>query len=977
MNLPVSVEELSKEHILDLCHSFVAYDDFFDTFLFVHLSVREYLETRPEFASIQCHKLAAESCLIQLIGCADSTTTREFLREEYAFDVSSKAVSISRQTGLNLCHYSSIFCMEHCAFVGEKDRQNHDRFQKIFRFFLSQDIATDYLNTSFKIKMMFEERPKIRPFLIACEFSFCEIIRENLESSEISNKDWRETWKTVCHVCHGDKDDVLKMLLMSRGHHNVPSNFVEDLAKVVKAETFLWVLQHIPDVNLTADLVYSASRTTHNVLVLFDHFDASEWSAKTLVAAAGSLSEKSFRTLLIKCDDIEVNDAMLITAVGGKNYGVVEFLVKKCGLKFTGTMLEDCVADWTSDMIRNILQHGHHTISTLSMQNAALNADSNVLQLLHGLGGTISKSVLAIVAGFGNAQRLQTLLDYGHAVSKTLLLMGVCNQNHAGPVIDLLLTKADHGMISEQSQAMLKRAAATSHFGGGLDLRQLKRKLRCETVSEDIWVAAILNKFSHSNFEYLLTDCFDSFSRSTEVMEVMMEEVTSKRLMQLLLNGLGHFMVTEHILKAVAANRAHGDDLMMPLLKRCPDFHIPACVWDKAISNKMYGLEILSSLEGHVGRIDITEDLLMKAALRGSAPVMRHLLKCSGETQITERVVAASLANESRWPDEGKRTTMVQLLLEQVVDFPISDQLLEKAACNGGFEAFQFLWTLISEPRVHISLVQAASKNCHDSGLLILRFLLERAEDIELDEKTIEVMLKIIDCEETLEDYADRKIRLKLTHRVLVKAVSDSSISEPQIRLLLKHAEADADTHAEDFLQTAAASGLLERLVTLSDHYGMDEVPSKWTDIANLHWATAWEAWYFRDHSYSRPEDEYCDPDMDLPLVKYLLARNIPCDLPDGDGKTPLALAAEAGNELIVKALLDAGADPDGRDFSNRSPIFHAASSGHYEIVMLLLGKGVEIDLVDVKGVTMAESAKRRAHMKIYRLLQGYKKEKL
>lgn len=88
-----------------------------------------------------------------------------------------------------------------------------------------------------------------------------------------------------------------------------------------------------------------------------------------------------------------------------------------------------------------------------------------------------------------------------------------------------------------------------------------------------------------------------------------------------------------------------------------------------------------------------------------------------------------------------------------------------------------------------------------------------------------------------------------------------------------------------------------------------------------------------------------------------------------------MALAAKAGNELIVKALLDAGADPDSRDRKGRSPLFNAASGGHYGIAITLLEKGVATDIVDSDGKGIAERARRRAHMRVFRLLTAYNKE--
>ena len=87
-----------------------------------------------------------------------------------------------------------------------------------------------------------------------------------------------------------------------------------------------------------------------------------------------------------------------------------------------------------------------------------------------------------------------------------------------------------------------------------------------------------------------------------------------------------------------------------------------------------------------------------------------------------------------------------------------------------------------------------------------------------------------------------------------------------------------------------------------------------------------------------------------------------------------MALAAERGNELIFKALLDAGANPRSKNQFGRTPLFGAATGGHYNIVEMQLGMGVEADLEDEDGNTPADEAKNYAHMRIFRLLEKHNK---
>lgn len=56
-------EVLTKDDLLELCFNFISHDQESDSFRFVHLSVREFLETKEGFERGSCHRTAAIFCL--------------------------------------------------------------------------------------------------------------------------------------------------------------------------------------------------------------------------------------------------------------------------------------------------------------------------------------------------------------------------------------------------------------------------------------------------------------------------------------------------------------------------------------------------------------------------------------------------------------------------------------------------------------------------------------------------------------------------------------------------------------------------------------------------------------------------------------------------------------------------------------------------------------------------------------------------
>lgn len=186
---------LTREELLDLCCSFVAYDTGRDRFEFAHPSVREFLEGLPDYARTSSHAAAAECCLVYMIGRAESLKARNFLSERYSFsetnDRSIRDSFYSHGFGV----YAARYGMLHCSAA--KSARNCEPLQPVLETFLMDDSGwqsplswwmkqkvPDALRSNSLLDSLTGQSNSLhRAFVVACTFGFSEIVAHHLYSS--------------------------------------------------------------------------------------------------------------------------------------------------------------------------------------------------------------------------------------------------------------------------------------------------------------------------------------------------------------------------------------------------------------------------------------------------------------------------------------------------------------------------------------------------------------------------------------------------------------------------------------------------------------------------------------------------------------------------------------------------------------------------------------------------------------------------
>jgi cytohesin len=86
--------------------------------------------------------------------------------------------------------------------------------------------------------------------------------------------------------------------------------------------------------------------------------------------------------------------------------------------------------------------------------------------------------------------------------------------------------------------------------------------------------------------------------------------------------------------------------------------------------------------------------------------------------------------------------------------------------------------------------------------------------------------------------------------------------------------------------------------------------------------------------------------------VRFLLDKGIPVDIPTKSGVTALMTAANMGNYILTKLLVDKGANVNAELHSSDSvtPLHLSCSNGNKEVVQLLIESGADINARTRKG---------------------------
>ena len=1004
IELDVPSKNTTKEIILGLCRNLVIHDEDLDTFRFAHLSVREFLEKKPEFSLVSCNIMATEGCLLQIFNSADCLKGTPALKESITSALEDDSGLSMQSAAGQFLAYAIEFWAIHCRVAGQSARSGGSKLGQRFRYFMSGE---PWENSIFDIwvfwtssglcssknlrredwvikKEDFHYLHKLlcssanfplRRFWVATFYEFIELVEDFLQKGKLDRERQEQalplamfsrqsevyeilvanvelTWRSLYHAMRWLDYERFSNLL-AKNSCILTDNGMEDALIWLRDEK-KWALL----METCPDLIVTQS---------------------TLKLAANVLTLNMFKIIFARSAGQSVQEkGLVISDLGVSNLERVE--KAKFLLDHDASITSEDLA-WAADVhapsaiMEHLLTHGGASQITANvMQIAAKNPHSEMLELLLLHGGEVTQELLlyATAASVLGRDTLNLLFRHGCQVSSEVLRKaaqteeglcfmmeradeGIISQEityllHVGiqrgfktETIAQLLSRADDLVTSETMGDLLHIAINAPHQHASDLASVLLPRTNCPSVSEASFLKVINNPHCASELMSLLLDHAEENALTEDVVIYGMTSLNLD-IASLLLARFDTKSIANDLLEAAVQNEHHGLGLFRMILQTTKPTEYPRIAFIQA--TQIQGQEIIQALEEYFGPTPMTsEDIL--GYIRDEAWA-DFLLPWMTPQLINEKILITVFAN---WISMHTYT-----VVERSLHLPITSSILEAAAQAGNSHCFMFLWNLAHVVNVPKSLVQIAAQSCP----AIFEFLLDESSTDECGEEVLQSLLsgkgkakKLLQC------LLDKKIRLDVTPNVIKKAsAAPLLLRAGTVELLLQQNQDLVIT--DDMLRMAACSGDEETLRTLHRYSGKETLSQRWLDIAALYEAV----------KYRKVE-----------RIQELLKSGLHPDQIGFDGHTALYEAATSPitkNVHVMRILLSAGAKPDPVVNQN-TPLHHLTrESDLWEVrdkIKILVEAGASLDVKDENGRTPAMVARLGGKLREARYLERCEKE--
>lgn len=982
-NLDISAEEITKEHLLELCRNLVIYDEGLNVFRFAHLSVREFLEEKPEFHPNHCHTLATDGCLLQIIASSQCST-------QYLWQIDERLIWLRDKTNSNPESASTVFLayanaewMDHCRFIPEsiwsedtglgclvraflvEDRGVSSALVEWVQWYCSRVLEQDAPEASWQLQALLVTHESFlsRTFLIAIHCGLSELVAARVQDRVFSDKERSRGLNLAAMGKHHKIIDIL----VSDGQLELTESMLFYAVQDADTERLAWLLDKGRNVTPTKRIVTVVSEDQSGKLTacLLKEYPNLEITEQMLKDVALHASPKTFSLLLAQAPDDCATESVLYELLRWEHQEKVVLVLDRFGdhcittnllqaasffhriaiLKIflnrggssiiSTSVIESAAGDfWSIDSLQLFFDYGGRLQITANMIRRATCCIEN-LQFMLDHGGKIPPGILKQQVSWVQSDVLKVLLEQGAKVDGHTLRMALKNRGKS-TFWATLLDHIDKAFLTEEMPGLLVDAACSSLVRPDM-MRLLIDQAQYLEIPELAFLSAACNANHGSDYMEMFLERGKFSNITVEVLTCAISNLAPDIMLRLF-QIAGTPTITEVLLEAAATNAHGGSEIILfGLLEKSALKTMPEAILDNAIKNTYHGKMIIQMLENKFGRISMTEDLMVRLFCHGLdysnnginilTPGADYLFD---PALVTEKVLisATSTRNLGLVPPEKDARDIRHIVLENALHIPVTIDILKTAAANCDPTCFRFLWNRAGMTEVPECLILEASKNL-DNAYKILEILLDQAVDIKNGEKVMLALVQHWEAPKLFQLLFERGFKI--------------------VNLLLQHLP--SPDFNEDLFEAAANAGCVDVLESLSRFCGEGCPPPKWLELAQLHQAAC-----------------HCDPDT----LQYFLDRGIK---PSADllNRIMVIMRGDYDNYVSVfQMLLSVGElkPDDGTREGDVTPLWKSAARGSFEIVQLLVESGASLDFKDPKGYTPYMIAKKNGHPKVFKYLE-------
>ena len=1038
-NLDTSEGNISVDSLLDLCNNFVLHDEVQDVFRFAHLSVREFLEKRPEFAEASCNSLAAECCLLQIIASSSCPNTEHLISDAHLLRLRQNLNYSGNSFHASFLEYANKSWMKYCQSIPLGDRLADPRFARILRFFFSDMVGYGsplnawvqwYCNRVLRIEdssASWELQKTLtscsefvfRSFFVAAYYGFSEIVTFCVTDRRLGDEEKDQGLLLAAISAQHQSFDIISQ---NREEWAMTEQLLFHAVRAVDKGRLAWLLDKSPATMITNRVFAAVAEDWDDgkMTILLNKYPDILVTERMLEDAIENVSLSNFEMLIARAAKPVLTANMFVIPAGWKpqpskpiaayTEKIMMLLYSMGESNLTPHLIARAVSSSDKRIIEVMVERGGVSNITEEVVVIAAQTDRNIFRLVLQKGGKVTDTVLDSMASSCDVPAWQVLLEQGYEFSINVerLKLAARNYGHGEAVLRLLLERADNTALADEMAGLIREVAR----GGQTEcIKIMLDHAKDVEISQDMLLAAILGSgVDGPDRAKMFLDRSSEVQISEDMLIVAASDVDGLELTQMLLERGSEVEISEYVLMAAACNRGPGYYIMQLLLER-------------DIS------------------VNITEDILISAVKFSRPDLVIDLMERSKAKADTDCILEAAVSN----PDHGAELVRLLVAREKVTDFPEA-AFIQAVGSISGMDVI----LVFEEIFGRIKLTENLMGKCVQKATSeTIEFLLSRVDPVHMTEEVWTCALKndstyLADLEKVNRAVAEKSLHIYITIEILVLAARHVGLD--LFRFLWGRGR--RSSVPEDLTNAAAENwrngyGLMEFLLHEADSVEVGEA-TLIAIMANRSWVhynfgLLLEKGLEADTTDGVPEtllinggirvkcssskplriskgmkmteevfriaacvgsealldtlSRFCELENiprkwldvarlyraaelgDDVLLKVLLGRGVDPNVASPDGRTPLVAAAEWNNEIAVPMLLSAGALPDGGPNLKRSPLCRAAKYGWFEMAKILVNGGASLDFKDEKGRTPSMIAKSNGRIFVFKYLEQCKKK--